>query len=122
MKTPTDKTETITIDQTETSERRRQFLKLSAMFTAMGALPLLQSYNQAMAAEPNAPLRIGYLPITDATALLVAHHNGLFQKQGIEVEKPLRYSRSDASPSGSMYSVCASRSRKRCTLSSSDGQ
>ncbi len=71
-----------------TLERRRQFLKLSAMFTAAGALPLLQSYNSAMAAEPDAPLRIGYLPITDATALLVAHHNGLFQKQGLEVEKP----------------------------------
>ncbi|HLU76890.1 MAG TPA: ABC transporter substrate-binding protein [Burkholderiales bacterium] len=71
-----------------TREARRQFLKLSAMFTAAGALPLLQTYNQAIAAEPDAPLRIGYLPITDATALLVAHHNGLFQKQGLEVEKP----------------------------------
>src|SRR5690606_21956006 len=32
--------------------------------------------------------RIGYLPITDATPLLVAHHNNLFQDQGLEVEKP----------------------------------
>lgn len=71
-----------------TREARRQFLKLSAMFTAAGALPLLQTYNQAVAAEPDAPLRIGYLPITDATALLVAHHNGLFEKQGLNVEKP----------------------------------
>lgn len=71
-----------------TRDARRQFLKLSAMFTAAGAFPLLQSYNQAIAAEPDAPLRIGYLPITDATPLLVAHHNGLFQKQGLNVEKP----------------------------------
>jgi NitT/TauT family transport system substrate-binding protein len=67
---------------------RRQFLKLSALFSAAGALPLLQASRLARAAQPNAPLRIGYLPITDATALLVAHHNGLFQKQGLEVEKP----------------------------------
>lgn len=68
--------------------RRRQFLKLSGMFTAAGALPLLQMQNVARAAEPDAPLRIGYLPITDATPLLVAHHNNLFQDQGLEVEKP----------------------------------
>ncbi|HYD76464.1 ABC transporter substrate-binding protein [Ramlibacter sp.] len=71
-----------------TLEARRQFLKLSTMFTAAGALPLLQRHSSAMAAEPDAPLRIGYLPITDATALLVAHHNKLFQEQGLEVEKP----------------------------------
>ncbi|HLU20802.1 MAG TPA: ABC transporter substrate-binding protein [Pusillimonas sp.] len=58
------------------------------MFTAAGALPLLQMQNVARAAEPDAPLRIGYLPITDATPLLVAHHNNLFQDQGLEVEKP----------------------------------
>lgn len=67
---------------------RRQFLKLSTMFTAMGALPLLQMHNAARAAEPDAPLRIGYLPITDATPLLVAHHNNLFQNQGLNVDKP----------------------------------
>lgn len=71
-----------------TLQARRQFLKLSALFTAAGALPLLQMSQRAFAAEPDAPLRIGYLPITDATALLIAHHNGLFQKQGLVVEKP----------------------------------
>lgn len=69
-------------------EARRQFLKLSTLFTAMGALPLLQMHRTAMAAEPNAPVRIGYLPITDSTPLLVAHHNKLFEAQGLEVEKP----------------------------------
>ncbi|WP_397474077.1 ABC transporter substrate-binding protein [Pusillimonas sp.] len=58
------------------------------MFTAAGALPLLQMQNVARAAEPDAPLRIGYLPITDSTPLLVAHHNNLFQDQGLQVEKP----------------------------------
>src|SRR5699024_5027727 len=67
---------------------RREFIKLSTLFTAAGALPLLARFNKAVAAEPNAPLRIGYLPITDASPLLIAHHNGLFQKQGLAVEKP----------------------------------
>lgn len=71
-----------------TRNTRRQLLKLSALFSSMGALPLLQMANAARAAEPDAPLRIGYLPITDATPLLVAHHNGLFEQEGLNVEKP----------------------------------
>ncbi|WP_354686641.1 ABC transporter substrate-binding protein [Cupriavidus necator] len=67
---------------------RREWLKLSAMFTASGALPLLHSLNTRAAAEPDAPVRIGYLPITDATPLLVAHRNGYFEKDGIQAEKP----------------------------------
>ncbi|GAA4414445.1 hypothetical protein GCM10011450_19600 [Advenella faeciporci] len=71
-----------------TSDARRLFLKLSGLFTAMGALPLLQMHNQARAADPNAPVRIGYLPITDATPLLVADHQQYYQAQGLEVEQP----------------------------------
>ena len=70
---------------------RRQFLKLSSLFTMAGALPLLQAGQAARAAEPDAPVRIGYLPITDATPLLVAHHNDLFEKRGLRVEKPRRF-------------------------------
>ena len=33
-------------------------------------------------------LRVGYLPITDATPLLAAHGLGLYQEQGLEVERP----------------------------------
>ena len=77
------------IDELEaTQHTRRQLLKLSALFSTVGALPLLQMANVARAAEPDAPLRIGYLPITDATPLLVAHHNGLFEQEGLRVEKP----------------------------------
>ncbi|MER1968614.1 ABC transporter substrate-binding protein [Castellaniella sp. GW247-6E4] len=74
-----------------TLARRRQFLKLSSLFTVAGALPLLQAGRAARAAEPDAPVRIGYLPITDATPLLVAHHNKLFEAQGLQVEKPRRF-------------------------------
>jgi NitT/TauT family transport system substrate-binding protein len=71
------------------SPSRREFLKLSALFSAAGALPLLNSLQARAAAEPNAPVRIGYLPITDATPLLVAHNNGLFEAEGLQVEKPV---------------------------------
>ena len=64
---------------------RRDALKLSLLFTAAGALPLLK----ARAGEADAPVRIGYLAITDATPLLVAHANGLFEAEGIKAEKPV---------------------------------
>ncbi|MBS7325923.1 MAG: ABC transporter substrate-binding protein [Thiopseudomonas sp.] len=67
---------------------RRDFLKLAGLFTAAGAFPLLSQLQQAQAAQPDAPLRIGYLPITDAAPLLVAHHQGLFADLGLQVEKP----------------------------------
>ncbi|QNH77620.1 ABC transporter substrate-binding protein [Pseudomonas protegens] len=68
---------------------RRDFLKLSALLTAGGALPLLNSLQARAAQEPDAPVRIGYLPITDATPLLVAHNNGLFEAEGIQAERPV---------------------------------
>ncbi|MEW6121404.1 MAG: ABC transporter substrate-binding protein [Pseudomonadota bacterium] len=67
---------------------RRDMLKLSALFTAAGALPLLRAA-EARAQEADAPVRIGYLPITDATPLLVAHANGYFDAEGIKADKPV---------------------------------
>lgn len=68
---------------------RRDFIKLSGLLTAAGAFPLLTSLQARAASEPDAPVRIGYLPITDATPLLVAHHNGLFEAEGIKSERPV---------------------------------
>jgi NitT/TauT family transport system substrate-binding protein len=67
---------------------RREWLKLAALFTGAGALPLLNQRAARAATEPDAPVRIGYLPITDAAPLLVAHHNGLFERAGLAVEPP----------------------------------
>src|ERR1700744_5722414 len=69
---------------------RRETLKLSALFTAAGALPLLKSY-EARAQGPDAPVRIGYLPIADATPLLIAHANGLLAPEGVKAEKPVMF-------------------------------
>jgi len=69
---------------------RRDLLKLSALLTAGGALPLLKSF-EARAQEADAPVRIGYLPITDATPLLVAHGKGFFDAEGVKAEKPVLF-------------------------------
>jgi NitT/TauT family transport system substrate-binding protein len=69
---------------------RREMMKLSALLTAGGAAPLLRSF-EARAQDANAPVRIGYLPITDATPLLVAHGKGLFEAEGVQVDKPVLF-------------------------------
>lgn len=70
---------------------RRDFLKLAALFSTVGSLPLLQACGRRAEQQPDAPLTIGYLPITDATPLLVAHARGLFAEQGIQVAKPVLF-------------------------------
>src|ERR1700761_990068 len=67
---------------------RREWLKLTALMTAAGAAPLLTSLSARAAVEPNAPVRIGYLPITDAAPLLVAHGRGMFEAEGLQAEAP----------------------------------
>ena len=54
----------------------------AALGGMMSALPT-QSY-----AQEDEVVRIGYIPITDATALLVAHANGYFEDEGLEVADP----------------------------------
>lgn len=70
---------------------RRDFLKLLGLFSLAGSSSLLQAQEQARKIDPNASLKIGYLPITDATPLLVAHAQGLFEKYGIHAEKPTMF-------------------------------
>ena len=65
---------------------RRQWLDIMAKGGLAAALAGLSI--PAMAAPDDDVVRIGYLPITDATALLVAHANGYFKDEGLEAEKP----------------------------------
>jgi NitT/TauT family transport system substrate-binding protein len=66
---------------------RRQSLDLMAKG---GLAALLASGGMARSASAAADdvVRIGYLPITDATALLVAHAKGFFEAEGLKVDKP----------------------------------
>ena len=64
--------------------QRRRFMGKAAM--ALGAsffAPLFAAQGQQDV------LRIGYLPITDAAPLLIAHSRGFFQEQGLAVPRPV---------------------------------
>lgn len=71
-----------------------------ALFGASGAVALSGAAGaglglgirrgQAAPVDPGSPLRIAYLPITDAAPLLIAHARGLFAEQGIDVAEPVR--------------------------------
>lgn len=63
---------------------RRQTLDL----LAKGGLATMLA-GKAIAEPKDDVVRLGYLPITDATALLVAHYNGYFEDEGLESEKPV---------------------------------
>jgi nitrate/nitrite transport system substrate-binding protein len=71
---------------------RRRFLRAVGKGTAMAAigsvLPLTSL--QAMAQDKNAlektKLKIGFIPITCATPLIMAHPLGFYSKQGLDVE------------------------------------
>lgn len=49
---------------------------------------LASTLPQMARAQDDDVVRIGYLPITDATPLLVAHAKGYFADEGLEAEKP----------------------------------
>jgi NitT/TauT family transport system substrate-binding protein len=59
---------------------------------AKGGLAAFMAANGINLAQAQTPtddvVRIGYLPITDATALLVAHAKGYFEEAGLKVEPP----------------------------------
>lgn len=63
---------------------RREFLKSTAAACSGLFIP-----NAAKAFNGQETLKIGYLPITDATPLLVAHSLGYFSDEGITAEKPV---------------------------------
>lgn len=71
---------------------RRRFLRAVGRSTAMAAigsvLPLasLQAMAQDKAALEKKDLKIGFIPITCATPLIMAHPLGFYSKQGLTVE------------------------------------
>lgn len=68
-----------------TGVSRRTLLKAGALPAFSGMLPWGNAWAQK-AFDP--VVRIGYLPITDAAALLVAHEMGFFKKEGLDSEPP----------------------------------
>lgn len=76
---------------------RRQFLQFSTLLAASAGLQVLghQLPSQAASAAPlknqDQPIRIGYLPILDASPLLIADARGAFRDQGLTVPDPTRF-------------------------------
>jgi NitT/TauT family transport system substrate-binding protein len=68
-----------------TGINRRQLLKLGAAAALGSALPF-PSYAKEKKWDP--VVHLGYIPITDAAALLTAHEKGFFKKQGIDSARP----------------------------------
>ena len=68
---------------------RRDWLRVTALSGAAAA-PLLRAGDAVAQTNKgdDVPVRIGYLPITDATPLLVAHSRKLFEAEGLRTEKP----------------------------------
>ncbi|MCS6984343.1 MAG: ABC transporter substrate-binding protein [Leptospiraceae bacterium] len=65
---------------------RRDFLKTASLGTlALASTPMLNFF---CGSKKEASVRIGYLPITDATALLVAYDLGFFEEEGLRTQKP----------------------------------
>ncbi|MBF0200271.1 MAG: ABC transporter substrate-binding protein [Desulfamplus sp.] len=67
---------------------RREFLKKSALVTGMG-LSLIHIPRSLPAVTRFPELKIGYIPITDAAPLLIAHSLGYFKDEGLNVPKPV---------------------------------
>jgi NitT/TauT family transport system substrate-binding protein len=67
---------------------RRQTLDMLAAGGLAAFGTMLGGFGQAARAADDDVVRIGYLPITDATALLVAHGMGYFKDEGLEAERP----------------------------------
>lgn len=69
---------------------RRDFLMdmLAAGGMLAAGMTLPGTLRAAAASADDEVVRIGYLPITDATSLLVAHAMGYFEDEGLKAEKP----------------------------------
>lgn len=64
---------------------RRDFLKFACALTTAAST----SWSVGNAQSRQEPvLRIGYVPITDATPLLIGHSQGFFEKEGLTVGRP----------------------------------
>jgi len=81
-----------------THPNRRQFLQYSALFGASLGLSMATSCNSSklVNGDDAPPVRTGYLPITDASALLAAYDRGFYTAEGLHAEPPQKYLSWDA--------------------------
>ncbi len=67
---------------------RRELLKAGALAAFSGAAAALAAKKGWADKKFDPVVRVGYLPITDAAALLIAHEMGFFKKEGLDSVRP----------------------------------
>jgi NitT/TauT family transport system substrate-binding protein len=71
---------------------RRRFLQKTAASSIAGLASLKVLPAQTASNQGSKPaVKIGYLPITDATPLLIAHANKLYEAEGLHAEPPVLF-------------------------------
>lgn len=76
---------------------RRQFLQFGGLLAASAGLSLLsrdlplQAASRSPLKGQDQPVKIGYLPILDASPLLIADARGAFKDQGLTAQDPTRF-------------------------------
>ena len=98
-----------------TSVNRRSLLKAAGLAALGSMIPRARAVSENF--DP--VVRIGYLPITDAAALLVAYEKGFIKQQGLDAVRPTlirswsSWSRR-SNPTASTSRTCSSRFRSGC--------
>ena len=72
---------------------RRQFVQLTSLFaTSVGLSSALGSCGAPFSTQQDTPpVRTGYLPITDASALLAAYDRGFYKAEGLQADMPQKF-------------------------------
>ena len=77
---------------------RRQFVKLSSLFATSVGLSTAgcKAISGGAVSGPDPVVNTGYLPITDAAALLAAYDRGFYQAEGLDAQTPRKFRSWDA--------------------------
>ncbi|MCY1703952.1 ABC transporter substrate-binding protein [Deinococcus sp. SL84] len=67
---------------------RREFVRLAGLLSASAGSAALLGGCAPRQPDPDEPVRVGYLPITDAAPLLAMHGLGYLEAEGLSAEKP----------------------------------
>ncbi|NET50730.1 MAG: ABC transporter substrate-binding protein [Merismopedia sp. SIO2A8] len=80
------------------SFNRRRFLQLSSLFgTSLGLSAMVGSCTPLQSTPSGSPpVRTGYIPITDAAALLAAYDRGFYKAEGLDAQQPQSFRSWDA--------------------------
>ncbi len=68
---------------------RRDFVKMGSLAAISNVVPTAQTFAQEKKSNWDPTVRICHIPITDAAALLIAHDQGHFKREGLDSVRPV---------------------------------